>query len=143
VTASHRSPWAYNRGVRVTTPLIGRRPLNHDETDRRTPIAIDLDAQHGLMRIVWADGHESLYELPALRRSCPCAGCSGEMGRPGSVDASTALTRQQTTLADVQQLNRFGLQLIWADGHDDGLFSYALLRTLCPCDACAGARMSR
>jgi DUF971 family protein len=114
--------------------------VNRDETDRRTPTAIDLDTQHGLMRIVWADGHESLYELPALRRSCPCAGCSGEMSRPG---ASTTLTRQQTTLADVQQLNRFGLQLIWADGHDDGLFSYALLRTLCPCDDCTALRIGR
>ena len=117
--------------------------MNRDETDRRTPTAIDLDTQHGLMRIVWADGHESLYELPALRRDCPCAGCSGEMGRPGTVDEGTVFTRQQTTLADVQQLNRFGLQLIWADGHDDGLFSYALLRTLCPCDACTALRIGR
>ena len=131
----------------MTTQLIGRIPLNSDETDRRTPTAIDLDAPNGLMRIVWADGHESLYELPALRRSCPCAGCSGDrdMGlhRPGSPGASTDLGHQQTTLADVQQLNRFGLQLIWADGHDDGLFSYALLRTLCPCDACTAMRIGR
>jgi DUF971 family protein len=63
------------------------------------------------------------------------------MGRSESVDASTALSSQQTTLVDVQPLNRFGLQLIWADGHDDGLFSYALLRTLCPCDACTALRI--
>jgi DUF971 family protein len=35
------------------------------------------------------------------------------------------------------------LQFIWADGHDDGLFSYALLRTLCPCDACTAMRIGR
>jgi DUF971 family protein len=109
--------------------------VNRDETERHTPTAIDLDVQHGLMRIVWADGHESLYETGALRRSCPCAGCSGE------ISESTVFTQRQTTLADVQQLNRFGLQLIWADGHDDGLFSYALLRTLCPCDACTALRI--
>jgi DUF971 family protein len=67
------------------------------------------------MRIVWADGHKSLYETGALRRSCPCAGCSAEMGRPGAVDRHIVFTQRQTTLADVQQLNRFGLQLIWAD----------------------------
>jgi DUF971 family protein len=117
--------------------------VNRDETERHTPTAIDLDAPNGLMRIVWADGHESLYDLPALRRSCPCAGCAGEMGRPETVGEGTALTRQQTTLADVQPLNRFGLQFIWADGHDDGLFSYALLRTLCPCDACTAMRIGR
>ena len=95
------------------------------------------------MRVVWADGHESLYELPALRRSCPHTGSSGEMGRPRTVDGHTVFTQRQTTLADVQQLNRFGLPFIWADGHDDGLVSYALLRTLCPCDACTAMRIGR
>ena len=57
--------------------------MNRDETDRRTPTASDLDAQHGLTRIVWADGH------------------------------------------------------------DDGLVSYALPRTLCPCDACTAMRIGR
>jgi len=65
------------------------------------------------------------------------------MGRPRTVDGNTVFTPRQTTLADVQQLNRFGLQFIWADGHDDGLVSYALLRTLCPCDACTAMRIGR
>ena len=117
--------------------------MNHNETNRRTPTAIDLDTENGLMRIVWADGHESLYELPELRRRCPCAGCSGEMDRPGAVDAGTIFTPRQTTLDTVEQLNRFGLQFLWADGHDDGLYSYDLLRRLCPCDDCAAERVSR
>lgn len=114
-----------------------------DETERRTPTAIDLDTENGLMRIAWADGHDSLYALPELRRRCPCAGCTGEMGRPGSVHDGTVFTARQTTLEDVQQLNRFGLQFAWADGHDDGLFSYSLLRDLCPCDECVAQRLSR
>ncbi len=31
-----------------------------------------------LFVVVWDDGHESYYPLEALRRACPCAGCSGE-----------------------------------------------------------------
>lgn len=114
-----------------------------NETDRRTATAIDLDTENGLMRIAWADGHESLYALPELRRHCPCAGCAGEGNRPGTVNARTVFTARQTTLEGVEQLNRFGLQLRWADGHDDGLFSYALLRSLCPCDECTAERISR
>lgn len=114
-----------------------------DDSDRRSPTEIDVDTENGLLRIAWADGHESLYELPVLRRHCPCAGCAGEMGRAGSVDGTTVFTPRQTTLLDVQQLNRFGLQFTWGDGHDDGLFSYALLRNLCPCDGCVAERISR
>lgn len=110
---------------------------------RRTPTAIDLDTEHGLMQIAWADGHVSLYELAELRRRCPCAVCAGEMGRPGMVTSETIFTPRQTTLAEVQPLNRFGLQFIWADGHDDGLFGYDYLRDLCPCDDCVAERISR
>ncbi|HZS92635.1 MAG TPA: gamma-butyrobetaine hydroxylase-like domain-containing protein [Chloroflexota bacterium] len=114
--------------------------MQRDDPVRRSPTAIDLDAENGLMQITWADGHVSLYELSQLRRSCPCAGCKGEGGRPGAVNAGTVFSEQQTTLVDVQPLNRFGLQFTWADGHDDGLFSYDLLRRLCPCEACANRR---
>src|SRR4051794_41967778 len=91
---------AYNRGVRTTTQLIGSIPLNRDETDQRTPTTIDLDAQNGLMRIVWADGHESLYELPALRRSCPCAGCSGELAGRGTATRGPGLRRARPPRPD-------------------------------------------
>ncbi|MCA1598507.1 MAG: DUF971 domain-containing protein, partial [Chloroflexi bacterium] len=47
------------------------------DLDRRTPVAIDLDRENGLMRIAWADEHACLYNLPDLRRRCPCASCSG------------------------------------------------------------------
>lgn len=114
-----------------------------DDAARRSPLAIDVDRENGLMRIEWADGHESLYELAQVRRRCPCAHCAGEAGRPGLVDARTVFTAQQVTLAEVEPLNRFGLQFIWADGHDDGLYSYALLRDLCPCDDCVAERISR
>lgn len=114
-----------------------------NETARRTPAAIDLDADNGLMQISWADGHVSLYELPEVRRRCPCAGCAGELGRPGLVTRETVFTPRQVTLSELQPLNRFGLQFVWADGHDDGLFSYGYLRELCSCDDCVAERISR
>ena len=105
--------------------------IQPDDVDRRTPVSIDLDRENGLMRIVWADERACLYSLPDLRRRCPCAGCSGEGGRAGLVNAETVFTQRQVTLEDVRPLNRFGLQFIWGDGHDDGLYSYAFLRDLC------------
>jgi len=31
-----------------------------------------------LLRIVWSDGHQSVYTWRSLRLSCPCAACKGE-----------------------------------------------------------------
>jgi DUF971 family protein len=117
--------------------------LQTESPEQRTAVAIDLDAANNLMLITWADGHESLFDLADLRRLCPCAGCRGEMGRPGAVDADTVFTPRQVTLEGVEPLNRFGVQLRWADGHDDGLYSYAMLRAICPCDDCTAERISR
>ena len=124
-------------------PAMNPWPTNMQDSERRTPRAIDLDADNGLMRISWLDGHESLYNLPDLRRSCPCAGCAGEGNRAGTVDSTTSFTLLQTKMVEAQPLNRFGLQFVWGDGHDDGLFSYSMLRAMCPCDQCVAGRRSR
>jgi DUF971 family protein len=39
-------------------------------------------------------------------------------------------------LQDVQPVGRYALQFSWSDGHDTGIYSYALLRRLCQCDVC-------
>ena len=102
------------------------------------PAEIICDPEHGLLRIVWQDGHDSLFELAALRPRCPCAICSGEMGIPGIVHADTPFTSEQCTLSDIREVGRYALQPIWSDGHDSGYFTFELLRSLCPCAVCSG-----
>lgn len=92
------------------------------------------------MRILWQDGHESVYDLPSLRPFCPCAHCQGEMGVPGIVDPSTTFSAGETTLVDLREVGRYALQPIWADGHQTGYYTFEQLRSLCPCDACRGSR---
>jgi DUF971 family protein len=102
----------------------------------RRAVDIDVDRGAGTMRIEWQDGHVSNYTLAALRPLCPCAFCSGEMGRPGAVDESTAFTPEQTRLVDIVPVGRYALQPIWGDGHDSGFYTLARLRGLCPCPEC-------
>jgi DUF971 family protein len=104
------------------------------------PAEIEVDPEAGLLRIVWQDEHESIYELPALRPQCPCAVCQGEMGIPGVVSAATTFTQEQTTLVDIQEIGRYAVQPIWADGHQTGYYTFTLLRSLCPCETCRAAR---
>ena len=110
------------------------------EGDAGRPADIVIDPEEGLMRIVWQDGHTSLYELAALRPHCPCAVCKGEMGVPGLVHDGTTFSEEQTRLVDMHEVGRYALQPIWADGHETGYYTFRLLRALCPCAMCAAER---
>jgi DUF971 family protein len=101
-----------------------------------SPDAIEVDIEAGLMRIAWRDGHTSLYTVADLRRSCPCALCQGEMGQPGTVGPHTHFTPAQTQLVAMKEVGRYALQPVWADGHQTGLYTFELLRSLCPCPSC-------
>ena len=46
---------------------------------------LDIQRIGGELAIKWDDGAESYIPLETLRRSCPCAGCKGEMDILGNV----------------------------------------------------------
>jgi DUF971 family protein len=37
----------------------------------------------------------------------------------------------------IQVVGRYALQLFWRDGHDTGIYSFELLRSLCECSECS------
>lgn len=87
------------------------------------------------LRIVWRDGHVSEYRPRSIRLACPCAGCVDEFtGRPilhpGSVPSDI-------NPVAIDYVGRYALKFTWPDGHDTGMYPWDLLRSLCPCDACA------
>jgi DUF971 family protein len=43
-------------------------------------------------------------------------------------------------MAGVEAVGLFGIRPTWQDGHTTGIYGLALLRTLCPCEACVAAR---
>jgi DUF971 family protein len=99
--------------------------------------------------IVWADGHESVYPLGHLRDHCPCASCNeGRAKAPqrspgGGVSLPVAGqpgSGQPLALERVEAIGRYALRFYWSDRHDTGIFSFELLRGLCPCEACEGGR---
>lgn len=103
---------------------------------RMTPVEIGPTEDASALRIRWADGHESVYLPRYLRLLCPCAGCVEEM-------SGRRLLSPDAVPADVYPLaihyvGRYALQFQWSDGHDTGIYSYELLRRVCPCEACAG-----
>ena len=91
-----------------------------------------------LFVVVWDDGHESYYPLEALRRACPCAGCSGEPDLFGRMSQTMKqiYRRESFELHSVEQIGNYALQPNWADGHTYGIWTYERLRAACECDEC-------
>ncbi len=102
--------------------------------DRITPEEIG-QAGPAELRIRWRDGHESLYPVRTLRLACRCAHCVEEMtGRP-LLDASRV--PEDVRPLRLWPIGRYAVQIAWSDGHDTGIYTFELLRSLCPC--CTGA----
>lgn len=76
------------------------------------------------IEIEWQGGVRSVFRHLALRRMCPCALCreasSPALGPPPVAAGVRAL--------DYSPVGRYALQFHWSDGHDSGIYPYALLR---------------
>ena len=96
-------------------------------------VSIHADRAAGRLEIGWPDGHATVYDTTTLRWLCPCAFCRGEAGMPGWLDSGPTLTAEQTRLVDVAMVGGYAIAPTWGDGHHTGYYTYALLRTRCPC----------
>ncbi|NML17810.1 gamma-butyrobetaine hydroxylase-like domain-containing protein [Azohydromonas caseinilytica] len=87
------------------------------------PGAIELRPER--LRLQWPDGAVHELDAAALRAACCCAGCrvatrSGDLVEP---DAGVRLT-------DAVPVGLYALQLRFSDGHERGIYPWALLRAL-------------
>ncbi len=83
------------------------------------------------LAIAWSDGGESFLGLERMRRSCPCAACSGEPDVTGLVVKSKVTYGPGSfELMSWQTVGGYALQPRWGDGHNSGIYSYACLRGL-------------
>lgn len=88
------------------------------------------------IRIKWNDGHEGLYTPLYLRNHCRCAACVDEWSgkrliKKGSIPEDIKPLK-------IEGIGRYAIKVEWSDGHDTGLYSFDLLREICPCEVCGG-----
>lgn len=88
--------------------------------------------------VIWQDGHESYFSGEMLRKACPCAGCKGEKHLFGKATLPTLkpMSAQAFIPVLVRLVGNYGLQVVWGDGHDHGIYHVEDLRRLCPCPQC-------
>lgn len=79
------------------------------------------------LKVLWGDGHESLYPWTLLRTWCPCAMCR---------QAERIQSDPSIRPLELQPVGRYAMAIRWSDGHSTGIFSHEYLRSLCPCESC-------
>ena len=79
--------------------------------------------------ITWADGRVCIFDAPALRRACPCAGCVNEWTGERMLQPETI--SDELTISDIEIVGRYALSFRWSDGHATGIYSFRYLRGLC------------
>lgn len=89
------------------------------------------------VKVLWKDGHESVYPARYLRLNCACAACVHEMTGENLLDP-------RAVPADIRPLKislvgRYAIQVDWSDGHNTGIYAYDRLRQICPCPTCRAA----
>ena len=94
--------------------------------------ALDIQTIGEELAVKWDDGSESFIKLETLRRSCPCAGCKGEMDIMGNLykNPEKPLAAAAFQLVRIDRIGGYALQPVWADGHSTGLFSFDYLKRL-------------
>ena len=104
------------------------------------PVHIELDREHRALIVQWSDAHESTFDWEYLRWRCPCAECSGEGGMPGVLQSLPMFRAGQTDMVDINLTGRYAVTPVWGDGHDIGIYSFRMLRMVCPCPVCFAER---
>ena len=91
------------------------------------PDEITRSAEHDI-RILWKDGHESIYPARYLRLKCPCAGCVDEWTGKRSLKGDDI--SEDVVPESLELVGRYGLRIFWRGGHSDGIYTLQLLREL-------------
>ncbi|QDF99860.1 hypothetical protein CJ010_21970 [Azoarcus sp. DD4] len=86
----------------------------------------------GVLFIAWEDGVTSALPHGWLRQRCRCAACT-QQARSGGPEPEAA------ALAGIRMVADKGLNLVFADGHERGIYPWTYLRALGDERSAAGA----
>jgi len=106
----------------------------------KKPISVKVHVSSGAgVDIVWSDGHSSHYDFSYLREQCPCATCNDERAnRTPAASGPLPMFKPKPRARSATSVGNYAIQITFTDGHGSGIYSYDHLRSICPCDQCAG-----
>ena len=84
--------------------------------------------------IKWSDGQTRRYRFGELRDACPCATCREkrkQTDEPTSLlPVLSAEEAQPLDITGMKPVGSYAYTIAFSDGHDTGIFSFELLRSL-------------
>lgn len=81
------------------------------------------------LHVEWDDGKIQNIKLMDLRRNCPCAVCKSELEEESNFYIPV-YTLEQLQIKDIKPVGFYGLNIIWGDGHNTGIYQYGDLLEL-------------
>ena len=88
------------------------------------PLAIGNSQGKQQLRLKWSDGREQLLDHAELRRQCPCSQC-----RAFRLQGLAVKVDGRIRVIELNQQG-YGLQLIFCDGHERGIYPWPYLSGL-------------
>ncbi|WP_277761869.1 DUF971 domain-containing protein [Pseudomonas sp. A34-9] len=90
------------------------------------PLSVGNSQQEQTLRLVWPDGREQQLNHAELRRQCPCSQC-----RAFRLKGLTPQVDDRVRLIELNPQG-YGVQLVFSDGHQRGIYPWAYLANLIP-----------
>ncbi|MBB5393256.1 MULTISPECIES: DUF971 domain-containing protein [unclassified Herbaspirillum] len=87
------------------------------------PLRITNHTATASLVIDWDDGRRQQLSYLALRQACRCADCLALAQRTGQGPAPAADIRLNT----IAPVGQYGIQLVFSDGHDRGIYPWPFL----------------
>jgi DUF971 family protein len=87
-----------------------------------------------LLYIEWSDGAKGVVTWERLRANCPCATCREDRAKPPDpfrVLSPRELEAGPPRPAAMAPVGYYAYKVVWADGHDAGIYTLENLRELC------------
>jgi DUF971 family protein len=97
------------------------------------PTKLELVGENQLL-IGWSDGQQRRYRFGELRDACPCATCREKRNAPPPsplmLPVLSAAEAQPLKIAGMKPVGNYAYSIAFSDGHDTGIFTFELLRSL-------------
>ena len=83
-----------------------------------------------VLDIVWNDGSAQQLPHTTLRAQCKCTVCESNRLLAGAMQITPATPAPEVCIDDIRQIGVYGVQLVFSDGHERGIYPWPYLREL-------------
>lgn len=96
------------------------------------PLQISNDKAGRALDILWHDGITQRLPHALLRAACKCTVCQSRrlLAQAAPQDEASATVSGDPQISELRQVGLYGLQLIFSDGHERGIYPWSYLRAM-------------